>query len=114
MLVATKRKPIKGLGKGQTNLMFMLMSIASNIKSVLPKIESTKEFIKFMEKCSQTTNKSFVETLMGTLTTMKFDGSHAMYEHVIETINIVAKLKYLEMVMDENFLVQFILNSLPF
>ncbi|KAL5763057.1 hypothetical protein ACOSP7_019321 [Xanthoceras sorbifolium] len=50
---------------------------------------------------------------MGTLTTIKFDGSHIMHEHVIEMTNITAKLKSLGMNVDENFLMQFIINSLP-
>ena len=50
---------------------------------------------------------------MSMLTTMKFDGSRTMHEHVIEMTNIVAKLKTSEMTMNENFMVQFILNSLP-
>src|ERR1044072_647022 len=50
---------------------------------------------------------------MSTLTTMKFDGSRTMHEHVIEMTNIAARLKTLGMDVDENFLVQFILNSLP-
>ncbi|KAG6467852.1 hypothetical protein ZIOFF_072416 [Zingiber officinale] len=50
---------------------------------------------------------------MGTLTTMKFDGSCTMHEHVIEMTNIAARIKSLGMEVDENFLVQFILNSLP-
>ena len=45
---------------------------------------------------------------------MEFDGSRTMHEHVIEMTNIAAKLKSLGMVVDENFLVQFILNSLSF
>jgi len=49
---------------------------------------------------------------MSTLTTMKFDGSHTIHEHVIEMTNIVTRLKTLVMVANENFLVQFILNSL--
>jgi len=90
----------------------MHMSVASNIKSALPKTESAKEFIKFMEEHSQTADKSLAGTLMSTLTSMKFDGSRTMHEHVIEMTNIAAKLKSLGMVVDENFLVQFILNSL--
>ena len=34
------------------SLMFMRMSIANNIKSALPKIESAKEFMKFVEERS--------------------------------------------------------------
>ena len=38
----------------------MRMSIASNIKSALPKIDSAKEFMKFVEERSQTTDKSLI------------------------------------------------------
>ena len=50
---------------------------------------------------------------MSILTTMKFDGSRIMHEHVIEMKNIVARIKTLGIAVNENFLVQFILNSLP-
>ena len=51
---------------------------------------------------------------MSILTTMKFDYSRTMYEYVIEMTNIVARLKKtLRMTVNENFLVQFTLNSLP-
>ncbi|KAL5825894.1 hypothetical protein ACOSQ3_021957 [Xanthoceras sorbifolium] len=91
----------------------MRISVANNIKSTLPKTESAKEFMNFIEERSQTANKSLVGTLIGTLTTMKFDGSRTMYEHIIEMTNITTKLKSLGMNVDDNFLVQFIINSLP-
>ena len=50
---------------------------------------------------------------MSTLTIIKFDGSRTLYEHVIEMTNIAARLKTLGMAVNENFFVQFILNSLP-
>ncbi|KAK6163517.1 hypothetical protein DH2020_000381 [Rehmannia glutinosa] len=93
--------------------MFMRMSIANNIKSTLPQTENAKEFIKLVGERSQTTDKSLAGALMATLTTMKFDGSRSMHEHVIEMTNIAARLKSLGMNVDDNFLVQFILNSLP-
>jgi len=86
------------------------MSIANNIKSIVPKTESAKEFMKFMKEHSWTANKSLVMILMGTLITMKLDVSNSMHEHVIEMKNIAARLKSLWMNMDENFLVQFIIN----
>jgi len=87
------------------SLMFMRMSIASNIKSALPKTDDAKEFMKFVEECSQTADKSLAGTLMSTLTTMKFDGSRTMHEHVIEKTNIAARFKSLGMAVDEGFLV---------
>ncbi|XP_057746512.1 uncharacterized protein LOC130965767 [Arachis stenosperma] len=90
------------------------MSIVNSIKSALPKSDNAKEFIKLVEERSQIADKSLVGTLMGTLTTIKFDGSRTMHEHVIKMINIAVRLKSLGMKVDENFLVQFILNALPF
>ena len=80
------------------------MSIANNIKSALPKTESATEFMKFVKESSQTADKSLVGTLMSTLTTMKFDGSRTMHEHVIEMTNIAARLKSIGMAVDEIFL----------
>ena len=95
------------------NLMFMRMNGADNIKTTLPKIDIVKEFMWLVGEHSQTTDKSLADTLMSTLTTMKFDGSRTMYEHFIEMTNIAARLKTLGMTVNENFFVQFILNSLP-
>jgi len=83
----------------------MLISIASNIKFVLPKTDRAKEFMRFVEERSQNTDKSLAGTLMNILTTIKFDSSRTMHEHVIEMTNIAARLKSLEMTVDENFLV---------
>ncbi|KAL5582508.1 hypothetical protein UlMin_014950 [Ulmus minor] len=93
------------------SLMFMRLSVANNIKTTLPKIDNAKEFMKFVEKRSQTADISLL--LMATLTTIKFDGSRSMHEHVIEMTKITTRLKSLRINVDENFLVQFIINSLP-
>ena len=50
---------------------------------------------------------------MAKLTTMKFDGTRGMHEHILEMSNLAAKLKALGMNVDESFLIQFILNSFP-
>ncbi|KAK6786052.1 hypothetical protein RDI58_014577 [Solanum bulbocastanum] len=44
---------------------------------------------------------------------MKFDGLHSMQNHIIEVTNIATRLSTLGMKVDDAFLVQFILNSLP-
>ncbi|KAL5739596.1 hypothetical protein ACOSQ2_028776 [Xanthoceras sorbifolium] len=68
------------------------MSVANNIKSMLLKTVSVKEFMNFVEEHSQTIDKSL------------FDGSRTMHEHVIEMTNIAAKLKSLRMNVDGNFI----------
>ena len=83
------------------------MTVTNNIKSTIPKTNSAKEFMEFVEEHSQSdvADKSFAGTLMGTLTTMKFDGSHTMHEHVTEMSNIAARLKAMGMEVNESFLV---------
>ena len=58
----------------------MRMSIANNIKTSLPKTDNAKEMLKLVEERSQTADKSLAETIMSTLTTMKFDGSRTMHD----------------------------------
>ncbi|KAJ9560006.1 hypothetical protein OSB04_005166 [Centaurea solstitialis] len=67
-----------------------------------------KELHKLWEK-----NKSVAGNLMAQLTTMKFDGTRSMYDHVTEMQNISTKLNDLGISVTETFLVTFILNSLP-
>ena len=79
----------------------------------LPKTDDAKEFLANVAECFKTADKSLVGTLMAKLTTMKFDGTHGIKEHVLEMTNLATQLKTLGMNVDEFFLVQFILNSLP-
>ena len=95
------------------HIMFLRMTIATNIKTSLPKPENVKDFMKSIKYRFKIVDKSITGKLMADLTTIKFDGSHSMHEHVIEMTNLVAKLKNLGLSVDEAFLVQFILNSLP-
>ncbi|XP_050103321.1 uncharacterized protein LOC126583065 [Malus sylvestris] len=95
------------------SIMFMRMTIASNIKTGLPQAETAKEYLKNIETRFKTADKSLAGTLMAELTTKKFDGMRSMHEHVLEMTNIAAKLKTLGMNVDDSFLVQFILNPLP-
>ena len=88
------------------------MTVADGIKTTLPKTDNAKEFMGLVGEYSQIVDMSLAGTLMSTLTTMKFDGSHIMHEHIIEITNIAARLTTLGMTVNENVLVQFILNSL--
>ena len=93
----------------------MRMTIANNIKATIPNTESVREYMKLVKERSQSefVDKSSVGTLMDTLTTIKFDGSCTMHKHVIEMIKIATKLKSMGMEINDNFLVHFIINSLP-
>ena len=93
--------------------MFMRMTIVNNIKTTLPKTDNAKEFLSNVEDHFKTASKSLVGKLMAKLTTMKIDCKRGIQEYAIEMTNLAAQLKTLGMNVDEFFLVQFILNSLP-
>ncbi|RID49620.1 hypothetical protein BRARA_H00408 [Brassica rapa] len=93
--------------------MFLRMTIASNIKTFLPVAEKAKAYLAAIEERFKTADKSLAGKPMADLTTMKHDGTKSMHEHCIEMTNLAAKLKGSGMSVDDSFLVQFILNSLP-
>jgi len=95
--------------------MLMRMAMTESIRSTIPKTGDVKKFLESVESMSQsdTADKSIVGTLMGTLTIMKFDGGRTMHEHLTEMKNIAARLKSMRLEVNENFLEQFIMNSLP-
>ena len=95
------------------SIMFMRMTIVKNIKTTLPKTYDAKEFLANVAERFKSTDKSLAGTLMAKLTTMKFDGTRGIQEHFLEMTNLAAQLKTLRMNVDEFFLTQFILNSLP-
>ena len=95
------------------SLMFMRLTIASNIKTSLLHIETAKHLMTAVEERFRAADKSLAGTLMAQLTTMQYDGVKGMQEHILEMSNIAAKLNGLGMTVDESFLVRFILNSLP-
>ena len=89
------------------------MAIANNIKTTIPQTKSATEYLKFMKKHFDSNNKLLASILMAQLMTMKFVGLWSMQEHTIRITNIVARLKTLDMIVGDSFMVQFILNSLP-
>ena len=66
-----------------------------------------------MEECFRSADKSLTGTLMAELTTMKYDGSQSMQQHILGMTNITVRLTTLGMKVDNSFLVQFIMSSLP-
>jgi len=94
----------------------MNMTMAENVKPSMPKIDNAKEFKVKIKEYSQSdiTNKSIASNLLSELTTKKFDWSQPIHDHVTGMANLAAKLKSMSMDVSETFLVQFIMNSLPF
>ncbi|KAF9685453.1 hypothetical protein SADUNF_Sadunf03G0056100 [Salix dunnii] len=66
------------------SIMFLRMTIASNIKTSLPKSENAKDYMKAIEERFKTADKSLAGKLMADLTTIKFDGTRSMHEHELD------------------------------
>ncbi|XP_026458888.1 uncharacterized protein LOC113359480 [Papaver somniferum] len=95
------------------SIQLMRMHIDANIKESLLKPKNAKDFMEIVKERFKTADKSLAGKLMADLTTMKYNGVRSMHQHVIEIRSIAAKLTEMKLTVDENFLVQFILNSLP-
>ena len=95
------------------SLMFMKMTIANNIKITLPQILNALEYLKVVKDRFRSADKSLAGTIMAEQTTMKYDGNRGVQDYILNMADKAAKLKTLRMQVDETFLVQFILNSLP-
>ncbi|XP_074293728.1 uncharacterized protein LOC141620869 [Silene latifolia] len=97
-------------------LHLMRMTMADNIKPSMPKTEKAREFMLKVKECSQSdlADKSIVGSLMSELTTKRFDWSQPIHDYVTHMSNLAAKLKTLGMDASDTFLVQFIINSLPY
>ncbi|XP_010421914.1 PREDICTED: uncharacterized protein LOC104707286 [Camelina sativa] len=95
------------------SLNLMRMTMAESVKPSMPKTEKTREFIEKIKERSQSdlADKSIVGSLMNELTMKK---SQPIHDHVTHMSNLAAMLSTLGMEVHENFLVQFIMNSLPF
>ncbi|KAH9615916.1 hypothetical protein KSS87_020784, partial [Heliosperma pusillum] len=82
-------------------LNLMRMTMADNIKPSTPRTEKAREFMLKVNECSQSdsdlADKSIVGSLMGELTTKRFDWSQPIHNHVTHMSNQAAKLKTLGM-----------------
>ncbi|KAF7126375.1 hypothetical protein RHSIM_Rhsim11G0112500 [Rhododendron simsii] len=71
------------------------------------------EYLKAGKDCFKFADKSLLDTIMAELTTMKYDGSRRVQEHILNMYDKAAMLATLGIQVDESFLIQAILNSLP-
>jgi hypothetical protein len=53
-----------------------------------------KNSLQSVEERFRSADKSLAGTLMAELTTMKFDGTRGMHEHILEMTNLAAKIQF--------------------
>ncbi|KAG8386660.1 hypothetical protein BUALT_Bualt03G0171700 [Buddleja alternifolia] len=72
------------------------MTIANNIKTTLSESVTAKEYLKLVKERFCSADNSLVVTFMAELTTIKYDGSRSMQQHVLDMTNIAARFNSLE------------------
>ncbi|XP_019248421.1 PREDICTED: uncharacterized protein LOC109227677 [Nicotiana attenuata] len=95
------------------SLMLIIAHISQSIRGSIPNSDKVKAYMKAIDEQFVSSDKALASTLMKRLSSMTFDRSRIVREHIMEMRDIAAKLKSLEVDMSEPFLVHFILNSLP-
>ncbi|XP_048431510.1 uncharacterized protein LOC125473144 [Pyrus x bretschneideri] len=94
-------------------LLVIKRSIGEAVRGGLPVNDKAKNFLEGIEAKFKVYEKREIGNLMTTLTTLKFDESHTVREHMLKMVNAVAKLSDLEVPIDDSFVVHMALNSIP-
>nr|XP_043625454.1 uncharacterized protein LOC122596874 [Erigeron canadensis] len=88
-------------------------SIPLGLRGAIPKSNKVKTYLKSVEDYFKGSSKAHASSLMLKMLTPKYDGSSGVREHIMKMSDMANKLKTLEMEVSDNFLVHFIMTSLP-
>jgi hypothetical protein len=93
--------------------MLVKAHISKSIRGFIPNCITVKAYKQTIDAQFVSFDKALASTLMKRPSNMTLDKSRSVREHIMEMIDIAAKLKSFEVEMSESFLVHYILNSLP-
>ncbi|KAB2594970.1 hypothetical protein D8674_030420 [Pyrus ussuriensis x Pyrus communis] len=94
-------------------LMVMKRSISEVVRGGIPSCDKAKAFLEAVGAKFKMSKKEGTTNLMTTLTSQKFDGKTSVREHILKMVEDAAKLKDLEVPIDDSFVVHMSLSSLP-
>ncbi|XP_031250368.1 uncharacterized protein LOC116108249 [Pistacia vera] len=94
------------------SMMFIKSHIMSSIHGSIPKCENVKDLMDTIHAQFETSDKASHSTLMIRLTSMKLTDIKGVCEHIMKMRDIAAQLRSLHMVINDDFLVHYALNSL--
>nr|XP_043618366.1 uncharacterized protein LOC122590096 [Erigeron canadensis] len=95
------------------SLMLVKNTIHLSIRGAILDSDKVKEYLKSVEDHFKGSSKALASNLMLQMLTLKYDGSSGVREHIMKMTDMANKLKSLEMEVSDNFLVHFIMTSLP-
>lgn len=67
------------------------------MESIVIMIDQEKEYFEVVEKQFKTADKGIGASLLNQLTSMKYEGTTRVKEHILKMTNLVARLKDLDM-----------------
>ncbi|GAV92126.1 UBN2 domain-containing protein, partial [Cephalotus follicularis] len=94
-------------------LMVMRRTMSEAIRGGVPESENASQFLEFVKEKFVESEKAETGTLMTSLTNMHYNGNGNVREHIMKMIDVVSKLKSLDVVISDSFLIHLTLNSLP-
>ena len=91
----------------------MKISIMHAIRGAIPYSKNAMSYMKSVEEQFMGISKSFANTLMIKMITMKYDGLSGVCEHILKMNDMASQLKETDMKKFECFLIHFIMTFLP-
>ena len=91
----------------------MKNNITAAIRGAIPTSDNAKKYLANIEERFQSSSKAEASTLIMKMVSTKYLGSTGIREHIMMMVDMVGKLKTMDMTISNNFLVHFIMTSLP-
>ena len=87
------------------SLMMIKRSIAKNGRGSILDNENAKDYLTLVEQQFQVSDKALAATLISKSSSMRYDGTSGIREHIIQMRDIAAQLNSLEMKIFNNYIV---------
>ncbi|KAM1502254.1 hypothetical protein ACFXTO_027626 [Malus domestica] len=94
-------------------LLVIKKSMSDTVRGGIPESENAKEFLASIDEKFKESDKAETGNLMNELMTKRYNGIGCVREHILELLDIGARLNALKVPMSDPFLVHVALNSLP-
>ncbi|KAM1714297.1 hypothetical protein ACFX12_024921 [Malus domestica] len=95
------------------SLMVMKRTMSEAVRGGIIVCDKAMDFIEAVRVKFRELEKTEMGSFMTTLTSLKFDGNKSVREHIFKLVETAAKLKDLEVPVDDAFVVHMALTSLP-
>ena len=93
-------------------LIMIKKGLHESVRGSIPESDIAKVFYESIAEKFKISDKAEVQNLMKAFTRMKFTGKTSVREYIMRGTDIAARLRALNMTIDESFLVYMLLNSL--